>query len=97
MAPEDNDAMASWSDYRRHVVGELERLNDIIERFDSKLDKIVEDHRKEIAARDIEIWKSITDLRISVAMLEVKSGVWGAAAGLLVVIVSVLLKMIHPL
>ena len=40
-----------------------------------------------------EVDQKITDLRVEIAMLKVKSGVWGAAAGL----VSVMLFLLYQL
>ena len=40
-----------------------------------------------------EVDQKITDLRVEIAMLKVKSGVWGAAAGL----VSVMVFLVYQL
>jgi hypothetical protein len=98
MTSEKDDGLASWADYRRHVVSELERLNDIIEKFDSKLDKVVDDHRRDLNQRDTAIWKELSEQKIAIAMLQVKSSVWGglsgALASLLVAVAAVLVGLI---
>jgi hypothetical protein len=80
---ERDDALVSWADYRRHVVSELERLNTLVEKFDAKLDRLSEDNRREIAQRDLSIWKAITDLKVDIGMLKAQAGAWGATAGVI--------------
>ena len=41
-----------------------------------------------------EVDQKITDLRVEIAMLKVKSGVWGAAAGLISVMVFLLYQLL---
>ena len=41
-----------------------------------------------------EVDQKITDLRVEIAMLKVKSGVWGAAAGLVSVMVFLLYQLL---
>ena len=41
-----------------------------------------------------EIDSKISDLRVEIAMLKVKSGVWGAAAGLVSVLIFVLYQIL---
>lgn len=58
-----------WSGYQRLVLGRLDQL-----------DKKVEQLGDDIHAMQRE---DINSLKIEVAMLKVKAGIWGAAAGLL--------------
>jgi len=48
-----------WNEWSRHVLAELIRQNEVIERLTDKCE----------------------DIRIEVAMLKVKAGIWGFAAG----------------
>jgi hypothetical protein len=57
----------TWGEYRELVLKELERLNESIRELNEKLDKLNTD--------------DISDMKIKIAMLEVRSGVWGAIAG----------------
>lgn len=41
-----------------------------------------------------EVDEKISDLRVEIAMLKVKSGVWGAAAGLISVMVFLLYQLL---
>ena len=58
----------SWSEYRRLILAELERLNTLI----SDTGRKIEETRS----------TDIAQLRIEIAMLKVKSGMWGALGGL---------------
>ena len=58
-----------WSGYQRLVLGRLDALDKKVEML---ADDIHEMQREDINA-----------LKIEVAMLKVKAGIWGAAAGLL--------------
>lgn len=73
----ENEVESSWPEYRRMVLAELERLNKGISDLHSKID----------GATNQRISKN----EIDIAMLQVKSGVWGAAAGLLVSLATVLM------
>lgn len=91
---DDAEAARSWIEYRRLVLGELERLNASMMVVDRKIDEAATAHRREINQRDTEISAAIASLRVDIAMLQVKSGVWGAAAGIMVVVASILLQLI---
>lgn len=69
-----------WREYRRLIIAELERINS----------SIIEINKKMEAFRTDEI----SQIKVAIAMLQVKSGVWGAAAGLLVAVGAALLKYI---
>ena len=64
MSPEQN----GWNEWSRHVLAELERLNDCYNKLDTKMNRLFTE----------------------VAMLKVKSGVWGAIGGSMPVIAGVL-------
>jgi len=67
-----------WIQYRRLILTELERLGRQQETMSSKLDTIrVEFHARLQAIVETEIGQ----MRVEVAMLKVKAGVWGAIAG----------------
>jgi hypothetical protein len=66
----------SWTEYRRLILQALERLDGEIGRVNSKIDAMRED---DIAA-----------LKVKIAMLEVKAGMWGALMGLVTGALAVL-------
>jgi hypothetical protein len=79
MAGETHDEGNGWKEYRRLVVAELERLSKLITTVDDKISKL----RGE----------DIADIKVDIAMLQVKAGIWGAVAGLAVAISAVVLRV----
>lgn len=71
---------ASWGEYRRLILSELERIGRDIETINKKLDGLRQD--------------DLAQVRVDIAMLQVKSGVWGALSGLVVALGAALLGMI---
>ena len=71
----------SWFEYRRLVMGELDRISRQITMLESKIDD-------QKSLRDAEV----SDLRVKIGMLEVKAGIYGALSGLLVAIGTVLMS-----
>jgi hypothetical protein len=76
----DLDDQASWTEYRRLILAELQRINAAVAEVDHKVDRMRSD--------------DISQLKVEVAMLQVKAGVWGGAAGLLITLAAVLLKYV---
>lgn len=69
-----------FRDHRMLIHSELQRLSNTVEMLNTKVD----------ALRGAEI----ADLKVQIAMLQVKSGVWGALAGI-VSAVGVYLATVH--
>lgn len=67
---EDPDSERSWFEYRRLVLGALDRIDGQISAVNNKLD-----------AQDGIRGKEIADLRVEVGMLKVKAAMWGVASG----------------
>jgi len=95
MSPENNrpefdryrtDSEKTWTEYRQLILSELERLQGNIIDLGNKIDRNYHDYQTEISK-----------IKIDVAMLQVKSGVWGAVAGLLVTLAAVFLRFIGNL
>src|SRR5258708_37188246 len=53
------------------------RSDDLNRKIDTVLDKL----RQEAEVRNSSVWQKFSQVEVSVAMLQVKSGVWGAVAG----------------
>ena len=70
----------SWPEGSRHVLAELKRLNDNLANVDDKIDRIKDDH--------------ISPLKVEIAMLQVKSGLWGLLGGAIPVILMVLVELL---
>lgn len=79
--PQDELDERSWPEYRRLVLNELERIDRALNALNTKLD-----------SAGIERDKAISDLRVSVAMLQVKCSMWGALCGFGTAVAVLVLK-----
>ena len=70
-----------WVAYRKHVMAELSRLNVSMQLLNTKLDTF----RQE----------DITDMRVQIAMLQVKAGVWGLVAGLIPALAVLVIQLVR--
>ena len=73
----------TWLEYRQLVLKELERLNLSITDLGNRLDRNYHEYQAELSK-----------IKIDIAMLQVKSGLWGAVAGILVTLSAVFLRYI---
>ena len=95
--PED-----TWQEWSKHVLAELKRLNENIEGLDNKTNRIsggidekINILRNEMNNKLDKIKDNyIQKLNIEIAMLKVKSGVWGLIGGSIPVILVLLMKLI---
>jgi len=74
-----------WSEWSRHVLAELERLNDHVKGLEDKIDGMKDDWHQEIVK-----------IQVDLAMLQVKAGVWGLLAGAIPVAIMVLFEIFKP-
>lgn len=70
---------SGWITYERHVLAELKRLNDLHETLSDRF-----------AERMGELERRLFVVQLEVARLQVKAGVWGGLAGLVVTMAAVL-------
>jgi hypothetical protein len=71
---------ADWIENRLFILSELRNLRSGLDTVNVNLTGLRE--------------KDISQIRIDIAMLQVKSGIWGAAAGAMVVLIPVVAKML---
>lgn len=94
-----------WDSYQRLVLSELKRLDSGLTRLSETLDKSFKHERAnrvqveqaladEIQDLEKDMNMEIAKLQIAVHGLHIKAGVWGAAAGLLPVTVTILLRLL---
>lgn len=69
----------SWPAYRHMVLSSLDRLNERDKYLDEKLDKII---------------RLQETLRLDVASLQAKSGIWGLIGGLIPVVIAMAMLLI---
>lgn len=79
--PEMNDVdERSWSEYRRLILAELERIDRGMISLNTKMEVSMD-------SRDA----SITTMRVEIAMLKVKASMWGGLSGTLGAAIAFLL------
>jgi len=71
--PGDNLIDNGWKEWSKHVLAELERLNDNY----SKLDSVFNSEFRKIS--------------VEIAMLKVKSGIWGLIGGTIPILITLIL------
>ena len=63
-----------WQEWSKYVLKELARLNDAYEAFPKAIQKLTE-----------KVNDEITELKTEIAMLKVKSGIWGLIGGIIII------------
>jgi hypothetical protein len=87
-APHSDDREeAPWFEYRRLVLTELDRLHDGQSALSVKIDTLRLDMQTRLSLIREE---DISKVRVDVAMLKIKSGLWGGLAGLIPAILALL-------
>lgn len=79
----DNDG---WNQYAKHVLAELQRLS-----------SSSQTHAEVLNETKLEFIKEIQAIRIEIAMLKIKAGIWGLVAGAIPPIVIILIWTIRML
>ena len=77
MAPDSEELPGDWMQYRRLILSELKRISADMESVAEKFDLF----RRE----------EVSQIKVDIAMLKVKAGVWGLGGGLLVALGGLLL------
>jgi hypothetical protein len=76
------DEIGSWPEYRRHLLSELERIDEGLKDLNAKLDR-------QFNERDDRLRKA----EANIAVLQFKCGVWGALAGVGGAVAVLLLRL----
>lgn len=94
---ENEEEGFGWENYRRYVVSELKNLREdsreakeAAERVNRSLDVQIGGLRGDIQALNSYTRVENTSMKVQIAMLQVKSGVWGICGGLGTVAVALL-------
>lgn len=102
----DNSAKGSWKEWARHVLLELERLNNSFSMLYDKVQKQNNDNelristlrqeiQNNITANTASLSKDINNLQIEVAMLKLKSGLWGAMGAAIPILVAIIIYLVN--
>lgn len=94
---ENEEAGQGWSDYRRFVVAELRNLREetkdareAAQKVESAMSAQFGSLRNDLQALTSSTRLESTGMKVQIAMLQVKSGVWGLCGGLVPVATALL-------
>ena len=94
----DDSENGSWREWARHVLLELQRLNDKYDEFERRLETAGDKAQREMTELRNEFQARMSSnkdsaaavmqaVAIDVAMLKVKAGIWGAVGGALLALI----------
>lgn len=75
-----------WNEWSRHVLAELQRLHGTIENLEDKIEILKDDFTKNFN-------DELRKIQVDIAMLQVKSGIWGLLGGLIPVLIYLVLEV----
>ena len=78
MAPDSEELPGDWVQYRRLILSELKRLGADLEDLGNKLSKFQTEE--------------VSQIKVDIAMLKVKAGMWGLGGGIVVALGGLLLE-----
>lgn len=84
MSRKNSQTDESWNAWGQHVLKELERLNLNFEALKEKVDE-----------KHANIWVAINNMKIEIAKLKVKAGIWGLVGGALAVIPAIVFVLLE--
>jgi len=88
----DKNNRDGWSEYQKLVLSTLEDHKDLI----NKVNDRISDEIKGVDAKVNEIrTQDIPSIHVEIAMLKVKSGIWGLVGGLLMFLVTLGLNFLR--
>lgn len=80
MSPSEFSGDKPWGEYRVLVLRELERLNSTIDEINRKIERFRND--------------DIAQIKTDIALLQLKAGIWGALAALVVTMGAIMLRFL---
>lgn len=101
----DNSAQGSWREWARHVLLELERLNTSTATVAQQIQDYRTDveHKMNLTRQEIQssisgnrdaFSKDVNDLKVELAMLKVKAGMWGAVGSAIPILVTIMVALL---
>lgn len=98
MSSSDNnhDNASSWNESRRLIVSQIRNTDSSIKELTSKIDLLNEKNRDRIGVLEALVAVQLSDMRVRIAMLEVRAKIWGgmigAVGGIIASIAALLLE-----
>jgi hypothetical protein len=79
---QDHDELASWIESRRLIISQLTAMDASIRELSNRIDRFNENSRDRSLELSNEAQEGISDLKLRVAMLELRAKLWGATLGM---------------
>ena len=89
-----DNSSKSWNEWSIHVLAELHRLNDQYSDIEDHIDNMNKTFSEKTDSLKDGFHRSMQELHVEIAMLKVKSGVWGLMGGLIPVLLTILIEFI---
>jgi hypothetical protein len=86
-----------WQEWKKHVLSELQRINNQCENRCSASNQHYLELWKKIEDVEREMLSRFSELNSEISALQVKAGFWGAVGAALVLLAPVLLKLLLKL
>ena len=83
-----------WGEWRKHVLAELKRFNEGHEKLRQEVVTAREEMQATMTKAQQETQKQISAIHAEIAMLKVKSGVWGAAGAMIPVGIMLAMQLL---
>jgi hypothetical protein len=95
----DTSPQGTWQEWARHVLLELTRLNanqasmgerlqEMKSEIDAKTSKLGQDIQSSLTSMRSDSNKEISDIKVELAMLRVKAGLWGAVGAAIPILIT---------
>ncbi len=95
----DKQNQNGWNEWSRHVLAELQRLHGTIENLEDKIEVVRDDFSRKVETLKDEFTKNFNEelrkIQVDIAMLQVKSGVWGLVGGLIPILIYVAMELLR--
>ena len=85
----------SWNEWSRHVLAELQRLNDQYADTEDHIELLKRTFMDKVDSIKDSLHAEAQTLHVEIAMLKVKSGVWGLLGGLVPVLLMILMEVFN--
>jgi hypothetical protein len=80
---DSNEELSSWLESRRLIISQLTAMDTSIRELSSRIDRFNESSRERTLELSTEAQASMAELRLRVAMLELRAKLWGGTLGII--------------
>lgn len=78
---DNNESPSSWNESRRLIISQLRSMDASIKELGTKIESLNEKGRDRIVLLDASVATQMSDMKVRIAMLEVRAKIWGGMVG----------------